>query len=47
LFEPHQPELCGFYPNTFLDITAVFEKKRAAMDVMGAGSPRRFLKDSE
>ena len=36
LFEPHQPELCGFYPNTFLDITPVFEKKRAAMDVMGA-----------
>jgi 4-oxalomesaconate hydratase len=32
LFEPH----CGFYPNTFLDITPVFEKKRAAMDVMGA-----------
>src|SRR3984885_4262418 len=36
LFEPHQPELCGFYPNTFLDITPVFEKKSAAMDVMGA-----------
>jgi 4-oxalomesaconate hydratase len=36
LFEPHQPELCGFYPNTFLDITPVFEIKRAAMDVMGA-----------
>jgi 4-oxalomesaconate hydratase len=36
LFEPHQPELCGFYPNTFLDITPVFEKKRAAMEVMGA-----------
>jgi 4-oxalomesaconate hydratase len=36
LFEPHQPELCGFYPNTFLDITPVFEKKRAAMGVMGA-----------
>src|ERR1700733_7043031 len=36
LFEPHQPELRGFYPNTFLDITPVFEKKRAAMEVMGA-----------
>jgi 4-oxalomesaconate hydratase len=36
LFEPHQPELCGFYPNTFLDITPVFDKKRAAMEVMGA-----------
>jgi 4-oxalomesaconate hydratase len=36
LFEPHQPELCGFYPNTFLDITSVFEKKQAAMEVMRA-----------
>ncbi len=36
LFEPHQPELCGFYPNTFLDITPVYDKKRAAMEVMGA-----------
>lgn len=36
IFEPHQPELSGFVPNVFLDITAVFEKKLAAMDVMGA-----------
>jgi len=36
LFEPHQPELCGFYPNTFLDITPVFERKQAAMEVMRA-----------
>jgi 4-oxalomesaconate hydratase len=36
LFEPHQPELCGFYPNTFLDITPVFELKTAAMEKMGA-----------
>jgi 4-oxalomesaconate hydratase len=36
LFEPHQPELCAFMPNTFLDITAVFEKKKAAMAEMGA-----------
>src|SRR5260370_17017987 len=34
LFEPHQPELCGFYPNTFLDITPVFETKQAAMEVI-------------
>ena len=27
LFEPHQPELCGFVPTTFLDITPVWEKK--------------------
>ena len=36
LFEPHQPELSGFYPNTFLDITPVFEMKTAAMQKMGA-----------
>jgi 4-oxalomesaconate hydratase len=36
LFEPHQPELCGFVPTTFLDITNVWEKKAAAMDAMGA-----------
>ncbi len=38
LFEPHQPELCGFVPTTFLDITAVWEKKVAAMEAMGAQS---------
>jgi 4-oxalomesaconate hydratase len=42
LFEPHQPELCGFYPNTFLDITSVFEKKQSAMEVMRAQS---YLRD--
>ena len=31
LFEPHQPELCDFTPTTFVDITAVIERKRAAM----------------
>ena len=36
LFEPHQPELCGFVPTTFLDITPVWDKKVAAMDAMGA-----------
>jgi 4-oxalomesaconate hydratase len=36
LFEPHQPELCGFIPNTFLDITAVFEQKKRAMAAMEA-----------
>jgi 4-oxalomesaconate hydratase len=35
-FEPHQPELCGFVPTTFLDITPVWEKKLAAMEAMGA-----------
>ena len=36
LFEPHQPELCGFVPTTFLDITPVWQKKVAAMEAMGA-----------
>ncbi|HET9093843.1 MAG TPA: PIG-L deacetylase family protein [Solirubrobacteraceae bacterium] len=36
LFEPHQPELCSFTPTTFVDITAVFERKRAAMAHMRA-----------
>ena len=35
-FEPHQPELSGFVPNTFVDITPVMEKKIAAMNVMAA-----------
>jgi 4-oxalomesaconate hydratase len=37
-FEPHQPELCGFVPTTFLDITPVWEKKVAAMEAMGGQS---------
>jgi 4-oxalomesaconate hydratase len=40
LFEPHQPELCGFVPNLFLDVTSVFERKRAAMEAMQA---QRYL----
>lgn len=38
LFEPHQPELSDFMPNTFVDITTVMEQKIAAMDVMAAQS---------
>jgi 4-oxalomesaconate hydratase len=38
LFEPHQPELCNFTPTTFVDITPVFEQKRAAMAEMKAQS---------
>jgi 4-oxalomesaconate hydratase len=34
LFEPHQPELCNFTPNTFVDITSVVERKVAAMAEM-------------
>jgi 4-oxalomesaconate hydratase len=36
LFEPHQPELCNFTPTTFVDITEVIEKKKAAMAQMKA-----------
>jgi 4-oxalomesaconate hydratase len=42
LFEPHQPELCNFTPTTFLDITPVMERKRAAMAEMKA---QRYLQD--
>jgi 4-oxalomesaconate hydratase len=34
LFEPHQPELCNFMPTTFVDITAVVDRKREAMAAM-------------
>ena len=42
LFEPHQPELCSFTPTTFLDITPVIERKRAAMAEMKA---QRYLQE--
>lgn len=38
LFEPHQPELCDFIPNTFIDITPVMDQKLKAMAVMQAQS---------
>lgn len=37
-FEPHQPELCGFVPSVFVNITSVFEKKVKAMSEMKAQS---------
>jgi 4-oxalomesaconate hydratase len=37
-FEPHQPELCEFNPNTFVDITPVMEQKVKAMETMQAQS---------
>jgi 4-oxalomesaconate hydratase len=40
LFEPHQPELCNFTPNTFVDITGVMEAKLKAMSEMKA---QRYL----
>jgi 4-oxalomesaconate hydratase len=36
LFEPHQPEMCGFKPEVLLDITPVFDTKRKAMECMAA-----------
>jgi 4-oxalomesaconate hydratase len=36
LFEPHQPELCNFTPNTLVDITTVMSRKLAAMAEMKA-----------
>jgi 4-oxalomesaconate hydratase len=36
LFEPHQPEQCGFKPEVLLDITPVFDRKRKAMESMEA-----------
>ena len=40
LFEPHQPELCGFKPEVFLDIASVFEAKRNAFEAMAAQQHR-------
>lgn len=33
-FEPHQTEQCGWIPNTFLDITEVWDTKRQAIEAM-------------
>ncbi|WP_026453757.1 PIG-L deacetylase family protein [Saccharomonospora iraqiensis] len=35
-FEPHQPEQCDFKPDVLLDISPVFEAKRAAMECLPA-----------
>ena len=34
LFEPHQTEQMGWKPDVFLDVTPVWEKKRAAIECM-------------
>ncbi len=36
LFEPHQTEQCSWRPDTFVDIGAVWEKKRKAFECMAA-----------
>jgi 4-oxalomesaconate hydratase len=35
-FEPHQPEMSEFRPEVLLDITEVFDRKRAAMECLPA-----------
>lgn len=36
VFEPHQPELCGFVPSVYVDITNVMDAKTQAMQSMAA-----------
>lgn len=36
LFEPHQPEQCGFKPNVILNIDEVWELKRKAFEILAA-----------
>jgi 4-oxalomesaconate hydratase len=36
LFEPHQPEQCGWKPQVLIDISPVWEKKYAAFKIMSA-----------
>ncbi len=38
LFEPHQPEHCGFVPTTFVDISEVFPLKQQAMEAIASQS---------
>jgi 4-oxalomesaconate hydratase len=42
MFEPHQPEQCGFVPDVLLDVTEGWDRKRAAMESMEA---QRHLAD--
>ena len=41
-FEPHQPDLCSFKPDTFVDVTKVWQIKTEAMSAMVAQS---YLQD--
>ena len=36
LFEPHQPEMCGFIPNVILNIDTVWEQKYQAFQILAA-----------
>lgn len=42
VFEPHQPELCGFVPTVYVDISSVIDAKREAMSAMAA---QRYLQE--
>ena len=41
-FEPHQPDLCSFKPDTFVDVTNVWQSKNEAMSAMAS---QRYLKE--
>ena len=41
-FEPHQPDLCSFKPDTFVDVTNVWPLKTEAMSAMASQS---YLQD--
>ena len=41
-FEPHQPDLCSFRPDTFVDVTEVWLMKSDAMSAMAA---QQYLQD--
>jgi 4-oxalomesaconate hydratase len=36
MFEPHQPEQCGFKPDVLLDVTTAWDRKHRAMESMEA-----------
>ena len=41
-FEPHQPDQCEFKPDTFVDVTSVWDQKVEAMSAMAA---QTFLRE--
>ena len=45
-FEPHQPELSEFVPNTFVDITPVMDQKLKAMQAMRLRATCRLITPS-
>ena len=43
MFEPHQPEQCAFKPEVLLDVTPVWERKRAGDGIHGGTAASRGL----